>query len=364
MNGEPMTTTLYNCNDEPIKGQAFTIRLPGLTSQADTDIFRTNPTLAAGDVKIYGDGTLLGNSTNVPTVDDVAGTGVSLVLTATETNYNQIRTVWQDAAGSEWQSFGIWIFTKVAVTVSDFDDTVDTVSLADGGITAAKIADNAIDAGAIAVDAITAAKIATGAIDADALAADAVIEIQSGLSTLTAAQVWSYATRTLSSLGTLVADIWAYTTRTLTQTATGAGDTASTGAITRRRGDTWTLSITGLGALTDYISLDFILKLTKDDADTASKIWVRKNASSLNDGLLYINGSISGVTASDGSIAVDNLALGNITVTVKAAATAQLKPDGYYYEIQKIGTTGNAAFVNTPEVGTFSVTADVVRAVS
>jgi hypothetical protein len=46
-----------------------------------------------------------------------------------------------------------------------------------------------------------------------------VSAIQSGLSTLTAADVWSYATRTLSSFGTLVSDIttavWGATTRTL-----------------------------------------------------------------------------------------------------------------------------------------------------
>lgn len=45
------------------------------------------------------------------------------------------------------------------------------VTLADGAITAAKIA----------ADAITAAKIATGAIDADALAPDAVVEIAAGV---------------------------------------------------------------------------------------------------------------------------------------------------------------------------------------
>lgn len=46
-----------------------------------------------------------------------------------------------------------------------------------------------------------------------------VTAVQSGLSTLTAQQVWEYATRTLSSFGTLVSDIatavWGATTRTL-----------------------------------------------------------------------------------------------------------------------------------------------------
>ena len=46
-----------------------------------------------------------------------------------------------------------------------------------------------------------------------------VTAVQTGLSTLTAADVWGYATRTLSSFGTLVSDIstavWGATTRTL-----------------------------------------------------------------------------------------------------------------------------------------------------
>lgn len=67
------------------------------------------------------------------------------------------------------------------------DGAIDTATLVDGcltaakiasdAITAAKIADGAIDAGAFAAGAITATVIATDAIDADALAADALTEI-------------------------------------------------------------------------------------------------------------------------------------------------------------------------------------------
>ena len=116
-------------------------------------------------------------------------------------------------------------------------------------------------------NAITAASIATDAIDNDALAANAVSEIQSGLATAaalttvsgyidtevaaikaktdalpadpadasditalvdalpTAAEVWAYATRTLTSAGSGGAtadEVWAYTTRTLTSGGGGA----------------------------------------------------------------------------------------------------------------------------------------------
>jgi hypothetical protein len=56
-------------------------------------------------------------------------------------------------------------------------------------VTVGTVNANAINAAAIASSAITAAKFATDAIDANAVAASAVTEIQSGLSTLTAAGV-------------------------------------------------------------------------------------------------------------------------------------------------------------------------------
>jgi hypothetical protein len=69
------------------------------------------------------------------------------------------------------------------------DGAVTAAAIAADAITAAKIADGAIDATTFATGAITAAAIAADAIGASELAADAVTEIQSGLSTLTAAGV-------------------------------------------------------------------------------------------------------------------------------------------------------------------------------
>jgi len=52
-----------------------------------------------------------------------------------------------------------------------------------------------------------------------ALSSAGVTAVQTGLSTLTAQQVWEYATRTLSSFGTLIADVWSYVTRSITDKA-------------------------------------------------------------------------------------------------------------------------------------------------
>lgn len=78
-------------------------------------------------------------------------------------------------------------------------DAITAAKIADGAIDAATFAAGAINAAAIATDAITAAKIAADAIGASELAADAVAEIQSGLSTHSAADVWAAATRLLTA---------------------------------------------------------------------------------------------------------------------------------------------------------------------
>jgi len=75
----------------------------------------------------------------------------------------------------------------------------------------------------------------------------------SSRSTLTAQQVWEYATRTLSSFGTLVADIWANATRTLSSFGTLAADiwTNATRSLTDKAG----FSISGTTATLDALAI-------------------------------------------------------------------------------------------------------------
>lgn len=70
-------------------------------------------------------------------------------------------------------------------------DAIGASQIAGNAITSAKIAGNAIGATQIADNAITADKIATNAIGADEISAGAVTKIQTGLSTLTSANVSS-----------------------------------------------------------------------------------------------------------------------------------------------------------------------------
>lgn len=122
--------------------------------------------------------------------------------------------------------------TESAVTPAD--GSITAAKIGADAITSDKIADGAIGADQLAAGAITAAKIADDAITAAAVKADAVTKIQNGLSTLTAQQVWEYATRTLSSFGSLAQNIWEYAARALTDkadfTLTSAYDAAKSAA--------------------------------------------------------------------------------------------------------------------------------------
>lgn len=110
----------------------------------------------------------------------------------------------------------------------------------------------------LATGAITAAVIATDAIDSDAIAASAVTELQTGLSTHSAADVWSVGTRTLTSFGTLVADIWSHATRTLSSFGSLVSDiwaavsrTITGGTVTTLANDSITADVIAASAITE-----------------------------------------------------------------------------------------------------------------
>jgi hypothetical protein len=129
--------------------------------------------------------------------------------------------------------------------------------------------------------------------------------------------------------------------------------------ITILRGDTFECSISDLGSLASYVSLDFTVKADKSDADTAALIRIRLNASGLEDGLLTLNGAVPS-NASDGSIAITDAATGDITITLAASCTDDLPTGTYAYDVQLI----EVGDVSTLTSGKASVTADVTRAVS
>jgi hypothetical protein len=128
--------------------------------------------------------------------------------------------------------------------------------------------------------------------------------------------------------------------------------------ITILRGDTFNPPpLTNLGALTDYVSIDFTVKSDKLQTDDEAAIRIRKNASGVDDGLLRLNGAAP--TTETGSITIDDEATGDITITLDETATDDLSTGSYSYDIQLI----TATTVKTLTYGKLTVISDVTRAV-
>ena len=139
---------------------------------------------------------------------------------------------------------------------------------------------------------------------------------------------------------------------------TSTTDATTAGAISRRRGNSWSIPLT-IGAITGYTSLWFTIKSSHDDADTAALLQIKLNASGLSDGLLYVNGTTASSDAL-GSITVNNATTGAIVIAVDETITDDLAPGEYCYDVQTL----IAGDVATPDSGTFTVTADVTRSVT
>lgn len=155
------------------------------------------------------------------------------------------------------------------------------------------------------------------------------------------------------------ADVWAVATRTLTQAASTT-DTSTADSITRKRGDSWSVAITSLGALTGYTSLWFTIKDDNAKSDNKAVLQVKLNATGLDDGLLYLDGATAPTSDVDNaSITVNNETSGDITVAVDESITAYLTPNIYQYDVQAL-ISGS---VNTLSYGTFTISSDTTRAV-
>jgi hypothetical protein len=173
------------------------------------------------------------------------------------------------------------------------------------------------------------------------------------------ADIWSYTTRTLTSLSALVASIaaavWAYATRTLTMTAAAVEAAVDGDEITLYRGDTWSISLTGLGAITGYTDVWFTVKDSPTQTDAEALLLVSETV-----GLERLNGAEG--TAAQASLVVDDESAGNITVTVAAVASASIEEGANRrYDVQWKTASGA---IHTLTINTLNVNGDMTRAVS
>ncbi len=153
---------------------------------------------------------------------------------------------------------------------------------------------------------------------------------------------------------------WEFGTRRLTQAGASIAAVVEGDDIVAMRGDSMSVSLTGLGDLTDYVSIDFSVKMVRRDTDANAIVHIRLNLSGLNDGLLIFNEAAE-ANPLLGSITIDDILVGDITVALDETRTALIEvEEEMYWDVQLI----TASDVTTLTEGKFTVTADVSRMTS
>lgn len=90
----------------PLYGVAYTFYVM-LVDQANTKVFKSNPTLASGDVQVVKDGGTAANLTTLPSASPASSKYIKVQLSATEMQANNVTVLFADAAGSEWCDLAI-----------------------------------------------------------------------------------------------------------------------------------------------------------------------------------------------------------------------------------------------------------------
>jgi len=106
----------------PKKNTAF-ITYIGLPSVASANIFKVNPTLAAGDAKVSIDGGAFANLTTLPVVTPAGGAAVKISLSADEMNGDNIVVLLSDASGGEWKD----VLIPIQTTATQIDGLAGAV---------------------------------------------------------------------------------------------------------------------------------------------------------------------------------------------------------------------------------------------
>lgn len=127
-----------------------------------------------------------------------------------------------------------------------------------------------------------------------------------------------------------------------------------TGTIAARRGDAWSIAVTGLGTLTGATKLWFTIKESERQTDAKAIVQIE-----LSEGLITLNAEAA-LTPANGSITIDDGAAGDITVSLAGEETALIALKNYVYDIQAL-IGGDPT---TVQYGQFRVTADITRATS
>ena len=128
------------------------------------------------------------------------------------------------------------------------------------------------------------------------------------------------------------------------------------GNLTIHRGDTFSFQLTALGDLSNVTKYWFTIKARRTDIDEAAKVQITQAG-----GLVRFLG-LPAPDSSQGSLTVNDVAAGVVTIQLQESMTAQLPRTGsWVFDLQVLRSNGN---VETLSDGSVVVQEDVTRATS
>jgi hypothetical protein len=332
-----MTNTL-----PPVKGQPFAFPI-NLVKVGATDYFQETVALVAGDIQVSKDGGQYANLATFPPAEIDLASGADsgtlwVVLTGTEMNADEVTVLFRDAAGNQWQSALVTIYTSA--------QTLDAI----GARIPAALVGGRMDAsvGAMANDVITAAAH-------DESTAFPVKLVDTGVTKIARVGADSDTLETLS-------DEIAAIDVTVAISSTAAAAVAS-GTLGIRTHHTFSQAITSTSTsnLAAATKVWLAIKQSKGDTDAISLVFIEKTA-----GLVYLNGAaiVAPITNVYGSLAVSGSSgAWTITLKLEEQATALLQPwieAGHPSEVKALVGGDTVAVWD----GTTTITSGIVRAVS
>lgn len=158
--------------------------------------------------------------------------------------------------------------------------------------------------------------------------------------------------------GSTAEDIWSYESRTLTQSAASVLAAVTGEDIAVARGTTWSISLTNIGALTNYDTVYLTVKESDSHKDTQAILKVYNHATT---GLIRFNGAAP-ISVANGKITITDIPTGDITITVQEAETVNAIPGEYLYDIKGVDNDGNVDLLSSG--GKFTIVADITRAIT
>lgn len=155
----------------------------------------------------------------------------------------------------------------------------------------------------------------------------------------------------------MITAIWRNSIRTLTQTVAQIEAGLEGNDLIIHRGDTLSISLTGLGILSGRDKLYFTVKKSWDDSDLRSVIMIEET-----DGLVVLNGAVP-LDETKGSLVVLDDLVGNISINLAASESLKLTPaKDLFYDVQIIRSEGGLP-VLTLTSGLVTISADITRTV-